>query len=495
MPKNERAPVVVIVGHIDHGKSQLLDYIRKSNVVDKEAGGITQHISAYEAGVVLSDNRKKMITFLDTPGHAAFSEMRTRGCNIADIAILIVSAEEGVKAQTLEALKSIKDCKIPYVVAINKIDKPEANVEKTKNSLLEKEVYLEGLGGEVPYVPISAMTGEGVPELLETLILVSEVEELTGDKNALAEGFVIEGNLDPKRGVSASLIIKNGHLKSGMYVVSGESSAPVKIMEDFLGKPIKEAFSSDPVKITGWSTLPKVGSPFKTYRNKKEVPVNKTQNKKFEDEVDMEKLLEEGYAIIPLTIKGDTEGSVEAVVSEIKKIEKEKVFVKIVEAKTGSITENDVKTAGGSLDSIIVGFNVKEDKGVSMLAERQGVQIKTFDIIYKLTEWLEKEIKNRKPKVKAEEVHGKARILKIFSTTKGKQVIGGEVFEGNVSKNDKVKIMRRGEEIGIGNIIELQSGKVETKSINEGSQFGAKISSSIEVSEKDNLESFAVVER
>jgi translation initiation factor IF-2 len=496
MPKNERSPVIVVVGHIDHGKSKLLDYIRKSNVVEKEAGGITQHISAYEVEVPLSDGRKKQITFLDTPGHAAFSKMRSRSCNIADIAILIVSAEEGVKAQTLEALKSIKGCNIPFVVAINKIDKPEANVEKTKNSLLKNEVYLEGLGGDIPYVPVSAETGKGIPDLLETIVLLAEVEELKGNPEVLGTGFVIETNMDSKRGISASLIIKDGHIKSGMYIVSGESSTPVRIMENFLGKAVKKMGPSDPVNITGWNKLPKVGNQFKAYKNKKEawMEVEKTV-KKETTAVRVAGDAEEGRIVIPVIIKGDTQGSVEAIVGEIEKIETEGVIIKITEAKTGNITENDVKIAGGNQNSIILGFNVKEDRGINTLAERLGVEIQLFDIIYRLTEWLEKKAVERKPRIKVEETSGKARILKIFSKSKEKQVVGGEVFEGKINKGDKIKITRRGEEIGNGNILELQITKTVVESVNEGNQFGAKISSGVEIAEKDNIESFSLVEK
>lgn len=493
MPINERPPIIVVVGHIDHGKSKLLDYIRKSNVVAKEAGGITQHISAYEAEVSLSDGRKKKITFLDTPGHAAFKEMRNRGCNVADIAILIVSAEDGVKAQTLEALKSIKECAIPYVVAINKIDRPEANVERTKNSLLEHEIYLEGLGGDVPYVPISAETGEGIPDLLETIILVAELEELKGDTKTQPYGFVIEANMDSKRGISATLILKDGQIKSGMYIVSGESSAPVRIMENFVGKTIKEAGPSDPINVTGWDRLPKVGSRFEVYKNKKEalLHIEKPSGKKIENDNPEDS----GALIIPIIIKGDTEGSVEAIASEIKKIKEERVIIKITEAKTGNITENDVKSIGGASNATIIGFNTKEDRGVQTLAERLGVEIQNFNIIYKLTEWLEKRIKELKPKIKEEEIGGKARILKLFSKIKDKQVLGGEVIEGIITKGDRIKILRRGEEIGFGNILELQVAKNAVSSINAGNQFGAKIASHVEISERDNFESIKIVEK
>jgi len=499
MSKKVRTPIVVVVGHIDHGKSRLLDYIRHSNVVEKEAGGITQHISAYEAEISLKGGQKRKITFLDTPGHAAFSKMRTRGCNIADIAILIVSAEEGVKAQTIEAFKSIKECGIPYVVAINKIDKPGANVEKTKNSLVEKEIYLEGMGGDVPFVPISAETGEGVQELLETVALIADIEEFVGDDNVLGEGYVIEANMDSQRGVSASLVIKNGHLKTGMYVVSGKSLAPVRIMENFLGKPIREASFSNPVKITGWNEPPEVGSKFEVYKNKKDAGNKLAEEKNKEesgvDQIDYGSLLGEGYVVIPIIVKADTNGSVEAIIGEIEKIKEEKILIKIIDSKTGNISENDIKTAGSGDGSIIVGFNVKEDRGVDILAERLGVEVKTFSIIYKLTEWLEEIVKARKPKVKTEEVGGKTRILKIFSRTGDKQVVGGEVIEGSVSKGDKVRILRRGEEIGFGNVLELQVGKANTSSVNEGNQFGAKVSSSIEIAERDNFEIIKIIER
>jgi len=236
----ERPPVIVVMGHIDHGKSTLLDYIRKSNVVEKETGGITQHISAYKVIHKNKSGEEKKITFLDTPGHEAFTSVRSRGANIADIAILIVSAEEGVKSQTLEVWEDIKNSSIPFVVAITKIDKPGADVEKTKNNLLEKQIYIEGYGGDIPWAAISSKTGEGIPELLDTLLLVAEMEELKGDKEKLAEGFVLEVGLDVQKGIGATLIIKDGELKSGSYIAAGESIAPVRIMEDFTGKPIKE---------------------------------------------------------------------------------------------------------------------------------------------------------------------------------------------------------------------------------------------------------------
>ncbi len=266
----KRPPIVVVMGHIDHGKSTLLDTIRKSHIVDSEAGGITQHLSAYVVPHTTKDGANENITILDTPGHAAFQKMRLRGADIADVAILVVSAEDGVKPQTLEALESIKHADIPYVVAINKIDKPGADIPKTQASLIEKEIYIEGMGGDIPWVGISAKTGEGIDELLDLVILTADLAELTGDANAPATGKVIEGNLDPKRGNTATLIITNGTLKSGQCVVAGKTYSPVRIMENYQGNPIKEAGLSAPVRIVGFDSIPKVGVTFTSVANKKE---------------------------------------------------------------------------------------------------------------------------------------------------------------------------------------------------------------------------------
>jgi len=265
----ERPPVIVIMGHVDHGKSALLDYIRKSNIVAGEAGGITQHISAYEI-THPHEGAKKKITFIDTPGHAAFSAMRARGANVADIAVLVVSAEDGVKTQTLEALASIKSAGIPFIVAINKIDLPSADVQRTKNTLVEHEVYIEGMGGDISWVAISAKTGEGIDELLDTMLLTAEMEELEGDTNKHATGVIIESHRDAKRGIAATLIIKNGVLSQGQYIVSGNSMAPVRIMEDFAGNKIESATFSSPIALTGFDALPKVGAVFTAYDNKKD---------------------------------------------------------------------------------------------------------------------------------------------------------------------------------------------------------------------------------
>lgn len=494
-----RAPVVVIMGHIDHGKSTLLDYIRKSNITAGEAGGITQHISAYEAPHKGQDGETKNLTFLDTPGHEAFSQMRSRGARVADIAILIVSAEDGVKAQTLEALTSIREANIPFIVAINKIDTPNANVDRTKASLIENEIYLEGQGGDIPWVQLSAKTGEGVPELLDLLLLVAELEELTGDEKTAARGVVIESHVDTKKGISATLIIKDGKLKTGMFVVIDDCIAPVRILEDFLGKPIKEAAFSSPIGIIGFNNIPQVGSSFVSYEKKKDAEKaveeyrelmreqKKSANIKSDDESDK--------STVPIIIKADVLGTVDAIEHEIAKIDTEYVDIKIIQKGAGNVSENDVKAAGGKEHTIIVGFNVSVDPRARDLAERLGIEIQTFKIIYELAEWLGIAVKKRTPKVNVEEITGRVKILKTFSKSKDKQVLGGRVEEGSIKLNAKVKILRKDEEIGFGTVLNLQTQKSQTKSVEEGSEFGSQIQSKIEIAPGDILESFIVVEK
>ena len=278
----ERPPVVAVMGHIDHGKSTLLDYIRKTNIVDKEAGGITQHISAYEVIHKDENGKDKKITFLDTPGHEAFSKMRERGAKIADIAILVVSAEDGVKPQTVEAYKAIAESNTPFVVAINKIDKAGADIERTKMNLAENEIYLENYGGKVPFAPISAKTGDGIDNLLSLILILAELENFEGDAKENASGFVLESNMDSKRGIQATLIVKNGTLKKGMYVVSEDSICSTRIIENFLGKIISEASYSSPIRLIGFDKMPKAGSIFKAFENKKDAE-NFAQNWKIEN--------------------------------------------------------------------------------------------------------------------------------------------------------------------------------------------------------------------
>ena len=495
-----RPPVVVIMGHIDHGKSTLLDYIRKTNVVDKETGGITQNISAYE--VVHEDDKgiERKITFIDTPGHESFSKMRERGAHIADIAVLIVSAEDGVKPQTVEAWKTIISNNIPYIVAINKIDKANANVEKTKTELAENEIYLENYGGKIPFVEISAKTGVGVEDLLSLINIVAEMENFNGNAKENASGFLLEANLDSKRGIEATLIIKNGTLTKGMTIATEDSICGVNIMENFKGEAINTASFSSPIRLVGFSKMPQIGSEFKSFRIKKERDAHVEQWKKEKRNSDdfRTTLLNENSTskkIIPIVLKADISGSLEAIEKEINKIKNENAEFKIIQKGVGPIGESDIKTINESKNIIVVGFNVKIDKSATELADKRGIIISFFDIIYKMTEWLETEMEKRRPRIETVETTGSAKIIKIFSRTKERQIVGGKVLKGRMVLDKTVKIMRREFEIGRGKIVNLEKNKTKVAEVEEGAEFGMMLESKIEIAAGDMVESFNIMQK
>lgn len=484
-----RPPVVVVMGHIDHGKSTLLDYIRKTNVVEGEPGGITQHLSAYRVEHGSKDGTKKLITFLDTPGHEAFQKMRFRGADVADIAILIVSAEDGVMPQTMEALECITKAGIPYLVAINKIDKPNANLIRTQSSLIEHGIYIEGMGGDIPWVGISAKHGQGVDELLDLVLLTAELAELTTDAGAPGEGQVIEARLDPKRGSTATLMVKNGTVASGSFVVAGPAFAPVRIMEDFSGKSIKEAGAGEPIGIVGWSTVPHIGDSFVTVATKKEAEELSRQNTVSTPRTAE---VESDLPTVPVLIKADVMGTIDAIVHELDKCRSDRVCIRIIGTGVGSITANDVQNVSATKNAIIVGFNVKTDRSAVDLAERLGVEVQTFDIIYKLSEWLEGALKARTPKKEEEHVTGKAKVLKYFSAQKNLHVLGARIEEGKLALNQKVRIMRRDIELGRGVVKNLQQQKSNVKEISEG-EFGMQLEAKVEVAPGDYLEAYDIV--
>lgn len=481
-----RPPIVVIMGHIDHGKSTLLDYIRKTSIVESETGGITQHLSAYVVEHTTKEGATNTITFLDTPGHEAFQQMRHRGADVADIAILIVSAEDGIMPQTLEALACIKNANIPYIVAINKIDKPNANIERTKSSLIEHEIYIEGMGGDVPWVPISAKIGTGVDELLDVLVLAAELAELRGDTAKPAEGIVIEGRMDTKRGTTATLIIKDGTLATGSFVVSGKAYAPVRIMENFLGKTITEAGLSEPVGIVGWNTIPKVGDIFYTVGNKKEAEVAITGQavaKKPDANV------KSSLPVIPILIKADVLGTIDAIIHEVNKFASDRIVVRIIDTGVGDITVSDVQNVSATKDAIIVGFNVKVERAAQDVADRLGVEIDTFDIIYKLSEWLTTALQTRTPQKEEEVVTGKAKILKSFSQQKYSHVLGGRAEEGTLSVGQQVRVFRRDLEIGKGVLKNIQQQKSNVQAVTEG-EFGMQLDTRADIAPGDHIVAF-----
>ena len=486
-----KPPVVVVVGHIDHGKSTLLDYIRKSNVVAGEAGGITQHVSAYEVKHS-TEGIDHTITFLDTPGHEAFSSMRNRGAQISDIAILLVSAEEGVKAQTIEALKSVKAAGVPFVVAINKIDRPNANPDRVKQELAEQEVFVESYGGNIPSVNISAKTGEGINDLLDLLILVSDLEAKTGDTSLPGEALILETNRDPKIGVTVTAIIKNGTLHLGDYVGVEGVVAKIKKMENFLGQPIKEATLSTPVVLYGFAEVPAVGALINGLKDKKAADLHEKtgrQQTTINNQTSNGELAADAIEI-PIIIKADTIGTLEAVEKEVLKIVDERVRLKIIGKSIGAITDNDAKLGSGSNSAIILGFQVKTDASAKDIAERFDVTIITFDIIYKLAEWLAEEVTRRRPKVTIEETTGRAKILKCFSANKDKQVVGGQVIDGVFVRGKEVKIIRRDIEIGRGKVVELEQHKAKIDRVEPPGQFGTMIDSKIVIAPGDLVEIF-----
>lgn len=488
--KTKRPAVVVVMGHIDHGKSTLLDYIRKSNVAGGEAGGITQHISAYVVEHANEKGEVEKITFLDTPGHAAFTRIRERGARVADIAILVVSAEDSVKTQTLEALETIKESNTPFIVAINKIDRPGANAEKTKIDLNEAGVYLEGYGGDIPYAEISAKVGTGIDHLLELILLVAEMSAFNYEPKSPAEGIVIESKLDPKRGISASLIPKEGTINKGDFVMVGEAICGTRIMENYLGKPITEAPASTPVLLTGFDELPPVGAVFTSYSSKKEAENARAEIIKNPRNFDQQVLGSPNpdAKIIPLILRADTMGSIEAIEKELGKVVNEEITFKITSKGVGNINESDLKLAVADSSALVIGFHVKVDPSADDLRLQSGVFVEVFDIIYKLTERLAGILEERRPRKQVEEAIGTIKILRAFSRTKDRQVVGGRIVTGKCTEKSRVRILRRDEEISRGQIVGLQVAKINSKEALEGTECGIQIESKIEIAPGDLLE-------
>ncbi|MEN9338390.1 MAG: translation initiation factor translation initiation factor [Candidatus Parcubacteria bacterium] len=497
----EKQPVIAVMGHVDHGKSSLLDAIRDSNIVDGEIGGITQHVSAYEVSHELKEKKiTKNITFLDTPGHEAFQSMRESGAKIADIAILIVSAEDGVMPQTMDAHKVIVENKIPFIVAISKVDKPNANVQKVKNSLIENGIYIEGMGGDIPVVEIDSKTKKGINELLDTILLVAEINEMVYDPSINASGFVLETLLDGKRGISSTLIIKDGVMPKSGSILAGNAMSPIRIVEDFAGKPISEAVAGQVVKVTGFDAVPLVNSRFISDTDKKEIERKKEESiSETKQKVLDPKIFRNAKLVIPVILKADTLGTLSAVEREIKKVEHNEktdedtgIKIKIIGGGVGNITENDVLGTSHDENVLIVGFNVKVENKAKDEAERLGITTYTFDIIYKLSEWFTIKVEERLPHEEIEKVLGKLKILKTFSVSKDKQVLGGRVLEGSMKLDTKVKIYRRDFEIASGKVVELQSMKIKTNEVTEGNECGIMIESKTEIIPGDIVESIAI---
>ena len=489
-----RPPVIVIMGHIDHGKSTLLDYIRKTNVVASEAGGITQHISAYEVLHELPSGEKKKITFLDTPGHAAFQSMRARGAVIADVAVLVVSAEDGVKPQTLEALAAITAAKLPYIIAITKTDKANANVDRVRQDLATHNIFVEGYGGTVPCVPISAKTGAGVDELLDIVLLSADLGEHTANPLLPAEGVVIEATVDPRRGASATLLIRNGTMKKGDVLVSEGALSPIRSIEDHTGKGISEATVSAPVRVLGCSFSLTVGARFATYHTKKdaEQAAVREQKRAAESAPDRREIKS---AEVPLLLRADVAGSMEALLHELMKCATSEVGIHVIQSGVGPISETDVKLAAGSNNPLLIGFHVKAERGAQTYAEQLNIKILTFDVIYDIVKAVTEEVERRRPRVISEQSLGTLKIIKVFNRAKDKQVVGGAVLDGKLSDAGQVKIMRHEKEIGRGKIVELQAHKLKVKEVEAPNQCGVLIDAKMTIAPGDTLTAFTLIEQ
>lgn len=462
-----RPPVVVIMGHVDHGKTKLLDYIRKTTVAEHEAGGITQHIGAYE---IIYKNRK--ITFLDTPGHEAFSKLRGRGVKAADIAILVIAADDGVKPQTIEALNQIKEANLPFIVAMSKIDRPDANPEKVKKELAENDVLVESWGGKIPSIEISAKEGTNIEQLLGLIELMADLNDFKADSQKSGEGVVIETNMDPRRGIVASLLILDGSLKVGDYVLSGEATGKIKMLEDFLGKPVERASFSSPVLVVGFSQLPLVGEKFTA----SEIPFSPALKAAVKIGGFIEKSFEagpDGAATVNVVIKADVQSSVEALKESLEKISFENGKVKVLKSEVGNINDSDLRLADMG-NAIVIAFNVKNEPNI-IVTEKQKENLISGNIIYDILDQTKIAVEKKlKPKVDIEEI-GRLSVLATFRQEKNKQIVGGKVVSGEILKGVKLEVLRNDAVIGKGKITSLQSDKKDVGKVEAGHETGIGI--------------------
>ena len=492
-----RAPIVTIMGHVDHGKTSLLDYIRHSHVADGEFGGITQHIGAYQI-----THKDSKITFIDTPGHAAFTEMRARGASVTDIVIIIVAADDGVMPQTKEAIDHAKSANVPIVVAINKMDKPDANPDRILTEMVENGITPEEWGGDTPFIRISAHTGEGIDLLLETIETIAEVNEYKANPNRYATGSVIESKMDKNIGGIASFIIQNGTLRIGDPVVVGEFYGKVRTMKNDLGESIVEAGPSMPVEVTGISENPSAGDKFMAFEtdSKAKEIAEKRKNisaSKYKTNVvsldDLFKKIESGQKEVNVILKADVRGSEEAVKNALQKIQIGDVVVKVIRSGIGTITESDVVLANAS-DAIIIGFNVVPMNTTKEIAKEYNVDIRLYTIIYKLVEEMELAIKGMLDPEYEEKVIGNVEIRKIFKFSKIGNIAGCYVTDGLVKHNSSVRVIRDGIVLVEDKISSLQKGKENVKEMKKGFECGITLETFNDIREGDILEIFELVE-
>ena len=496
----ERPPVVTIMGHVDHGKTTLLDTIRKTNVALGEAGGITQAISAYQINY-----KGKPITFIDTPGHAAFTEMRARGASITDIVIIIVAADDGVMPQTREAIDHAKAAGVPILVAINKIDKPGANPERVKTELSECGLTPDNWGGDTIYTEISAKENINIDELLENILLVAEMEQYKANPSRYALGTVIESRLDKQVGPIATILIQNGTLRLGDPLVVGTSYGKVRVMKNDKGEEITEADPSSPVEITGLSETPTAGDKFMAFESEKQAKSisdqrkeqAKQNNRKSNDAVTLDDLfskINEGLKEINVIVKADVNGSSEAVKNSLEKIEVEDVRIKVIRSSVGAITESDVVLAKAS-NAIIIGFNIRPNNSIRDYAKENGVEIRLYDIIYKVVEEMEAAMKGMLDPVYEEKVLGSAEVRQLFKFSKVGVIAGSYVIDGIIKNDAKARIIRDGVVVYDGQVNSLQREKDSVKEVKKGFECGITIENFNDIKVKDIIEAYELVEK
>jgi translation initiation factor IF-2 len=479
-----RPPVVVVLGHVDHGKSSLLEAIREDfRITSKESGGITQHIGAY-----MVEHEGKKITFLDTPGHELFSAMRSRGAKVADIAVLVVAADESVKPQTIEALQQIKKAEIPMVVAINKIDKPEANAERVKQELAHHEVMVESYGGNVPSVETSATTKQGTEELLEMLLLVADLEDLQTSFFGAGEGSVIESHLNPKRGPTTTVLVESGVVRTGDFIATASSYGKVRILEDFQGQSIAEASPSMPAVVLGFLQAPIIGEKFSIFQDEPSAQ-NFSKEHKDKKTIVKQSIQSKDQKTIKIIVKADVAGSLEALVEALQSIPYNEVGIRIVETGVGEVQETDIKLARSS-DAIVLGFRTKISAAARDLAEKEQVRIETFEVIYEVIERARKLMEQFVEDEGGREEVGTLHVLGVFLVDKKRQVVGGKVTDGEVKKGLRGEIIRNDEIVGQGRITNVQHDKKDVVSVQKGKECGLSFDAEEKVQEGDLIQFF-----
>ena len=495
----ERPPVVTIMGHVDHGKTTLLDTIRKTNVVEGEAGGITQAIGAYQIKY-----KDKKITFIDTPGHAAFTEMRARGASITDIVIIIVAADDGVMPQTKEAIDHAKAAGVPIIVAVNKMDKPGANPERVLTEMAEAGIMPEKWGGDVMFVNISAKTGMGIDDLLERILLISEMSELKANPNRYASGTVIESKLDKNSGVSCTLLIQNGTLRLGDAIVVGNYAGKVRTLKNDRNESLVEAFPSTPVSITGLSESPSAGDKFMVFDTEKKAKSIaadrllkvKEANNKVSHSISLDDLFDRinsGAKEINVILKADVKGSEEAVRNSLLKLDVEGIKINVIRSSIGAISESDIVLAKAS-DAIIIGFNIRPDNKIMDYAKEREVDIRLYNIIYKLVEEMEQAMKGKLDPKYEEKVIGQAEVRKLFKFSKVGTIAGSMVTSGIIKRDAKARIIRDGVVIYDGNINTIAREKDQVKEVKSGIECGITIENYNDIKERDVIEAYEIVE-